>query len=323
MSPAEDGKLSKDEVEALLAATRGEDAPVEKVEPARRAHGYDFHQPSRFNKSQQEKLRRINESLAQNATSYASRLLRSNVKMQLVSMEQMKWANLLEEVGDAVVGFVFLMEPLAYRGAVIMDTQFAAAALERMMGGQVGASESATLEFTDLDVRVLSGFVRAFLKPLPELWKRIGEFEVQLGAFAQDLQTLDLFPGGEDFVQFSFLMQSNVGSGQVSLAVPFEAVRALPPETGQSEDALPQSTDEDIDSALRANLKRSTVELSVLLGTTDIQVVRLVQVEPGDVIVLDSRIGDALQVKVNDKVKFRGYPGVSSGKLAVKLIMRE
>ncbi len=328
MTPAEEGKLSKDEVEALLQATKGgEEQQTETLahrseQPGRRVHGYDFQQPSRFSKTQLEKLRRINETLAQNATSHASRLLRSNVKTQLVSIDQMKWENLLEEAGDAVIGFVFVLEPLGYRAVMTMDSQFAAAALERMMGGHADAGGSATLEFTDLDVRVLTNFARAFLSPLPQLWHRVGEFSVELGRFVEDLQALDLFPGGEDFVEFCFLMQSNVGSGQIVLAVPFQAVRSLPPDVDQASN-ITGAADEGTDEALRQNLKHTKIELRALLGTADVKVGRLVRIEPGDVIVLDTRIGETVRVMVNDKVKFRGYPGRHNGRYAVRLTREE
>ncbi len=320
MSGPEEGKLSKDEVESLLDRVGDENAAAEKAQSSRRVHGYDFQQPSRFGKSQLEHLRGMNEGLAQNAAQYASRVLRSNVKAQLVSMDQMKWENLLEDAGDAVVAFVFLMEGLGQRGIVIIDNRFAVAALDRMMGGQAELGDDAPIELTDLDVRVLAGFVRALLEPLPDLWANIGQFSVQLGSFVQDLQALDLFPSGEDFVQFTFLLHGNVGSGQIVLAAPFEAVRELPPEPRQAESGVTATTDEATDRALRESLKRTRVDLSVLLGTTDVMVADLVQVTPGDVIVLDTRVGDALDIRVNDKVKLRGYPGVANGRLAAKLI---
>jgi flagellar motor switch protein FliM len=326
MSSRRNGKLTKEEVDALLSATQGSEeglhGPEEGFqgpETTRRVHNYDFKQPSRFSKAQLEALRHINSGLAQNATAYASRLLRSNVRTQLVSTNQMKWENLVDDIGETGVGFVFLMDDLGYRGMVLMEGPFAAAALDRMMGGQPDNGEKAEVEFTDLDVSVLSGFVKAFLDPLPELWTDIGAFQVELGSFVRDLQTLDSFPPDEDFVQFSFLMQSTVGSGQINLAVPFEAVRSLPSEADQVGQPLSAATEEQAEKALRDNLRRTGVELSVLLGTADVRVGRLVKLEPGDVLVLDSRVGDASPVAVNGKVKFHGFPGVSHGNLAVKL----
>jgi flagellar motor switch protein FliM len=322
MSPTEEGKLSKSEVEALLQATREEEPAPERPEPGRRVQSYDFRQPSRFNRSQLEKLKTLNEPLVQNANTNTSRMLRSSVKTQLVSIDQMKWENLLDELGDAVVGFVFTLAPLDCHGIVALDKQFAAAALERMMGGQPPADNAALIEFTDVDVHVLAHLVTHVLAPLPDLWARIGAFQLEVGAFLQDLQSLDLFAPDENFLQISLLLQSTVGSGRVAVCVPFEAIRSLPPENDEAEHPVAAGAEETA-AGLRESLSRTRLELTALLGTADIKVGSLLQAEPGDVIMLDKRVGSGLDVKVNDKVKLRGLPGVRNGKIAIKLIMED
>jgi len=321
MSPTEEGKLSKSEMEALLQATR-EEAPPERPEAGRRVQPYDFRQPSRFNRSQLEKLKKLNEPLVQNATRHVARMLRSSAKTQLVSIDQMKWDNLLDELGEAAVGFVFVMAPLGHHGVAAMDKQFAAGALERMMGGQPEAEDAALIEFTEIDVHVLAHLITHLLAPLPELWARIGSFQIEVGTFLQDLQGLDLFPADEDFLQISLLVQSAVGSGRVAVCVPFEAVRALPPESEEAEHSVAEGEAETA-AGLRENLLRTRLELTALLGSADIKVEGLLRAEPGDVIILDKRVGEGLDVMVNDKVKFRGLPGVRNGKIAIKVITEE
>lgn len=322
MTPTEEGKLSKDEVDALLQATEQEEITEEEPAPQRRIQSYNFQQPSRFNRSQLEKLKALNEALAQSATSHASRLLRSNVTTQLVSMDQMAWRSLVEEAGEAVAGFAFVLDPLGYRGVLCLDSQFAVATLERMMGGEAEAAKAGALDFSPLDVRVLARFLEGFLQPLPELWSRIGEFVVERGDFIEDLQAVDIFQADADFVQICFLMQTAVGSGQISLCVPFEAVRSLPPDS-ELESRSMDGQDAEVAADLRKHLNRTEVELKVLLGSTDIRVGRLLKAEPGDVLVLDTRIGESVDVKVNDRVRFRGLPGARRGKAAVKLIIEE
>ncbi|MHC4480780.1 MAG: flagellar motor switch protein FliM, partial [Planctomycetota bacterium] len=209
MSPAEEGKLSKEEVDALLQASQEEEQqqppPLERPDATRRVHAYDFQQPSRFNKSELEQLRKMNETLALAASGHAARLLRTSLKTQLVSMDQMKWENFLEEAGEAVVAFVFTLEPLGHQGVLTVERHFAGACLDRMTGGP-GEVPEAAMEFTDLDVRMLRRFVRGFLDPLPELWANIGEFEALVGPFVQEMQSLDLLPPEEDLLQLCFLM---------------------------------------------------------------------------------------------------------------------
>ena len=319
MSPTEQGKLTRDEVETLLQASRQEPASAEKREAVRRVQGYYFQQPSRLNRSQLDNLRRINEGLVRHVTAQAPRLLRSTVKTQLVSMDHVKWEALRDELGEEVVTFVLELAPLGYRGVVTVDRPFAAACLDRMMGGQAAEGE-VDANLTELDVRVFTSFIRAFLEPLPELWRNIGEFRVELGPGMQEAQGLDLFPPTEDLFQLCFLMQTSVGSGQVVLSVPFEAVRSLPPEA-QNHEAPPAAGDGLSEALLRQSLKQVPVELTALLGIADIKVGKLLRARAGDVVVLNTRLTDAVVVKVNDKPKFRGYPGIREGKLAVKLIM--
>ena len=83
------------------------------------------------------------------------------------------------------------------------------------------------------------------------------------------------------------------------------------------------ASEEATEASLRDSLTRTCVDVAVILGSADIRVAKLVGVRPGDVIVLSTRIGNPLEVRVNDKVKFRGYPGISNAKLAVKLILEE
>ena len=136
----------------------------------------------------------------------------------------------------------------------------------------------------------------------------------------QEAQGLDLFPPTEDLFQLCFLMQTSVGSGQVVLSVPFEAVRSLPPEA-ENHEAPPAAGDGLSEALLRQSLKQVPVELTALLGIADIKVGKLLRARAGDVVLLNTRLTDAVVVKVNDKPKFRGYPGIREGKLAVKLIM--
>jgi len=322
MSPTQEGKLTKGEMETLLQATRDEEPAAERPDNGRRVQKYDFRQPSRFNRSQLEKLKALNEPLVHNANTHAARVLRSSVKTQLVSIDQMKWENLLDELGDAVAGFVFKMAPLGRHGVIAVDKQFACAALERMMGGQAGEGEPALIEFTEVDVQVLSHLVTHLLSPLPQLWGRLGAFQVEVGPFMPELQSLDLFAPDEDFLQVYLLMQSSVGSGRIALCVPFESVRSLPPESDEAQ-AVVAATEAETEAGLRESLSRTRLELTALLGTADIKVESLLRAEPGDVLMLDKRVGGRLDVRINDRVKLRGLPGVRNGKLAIKLIVEE
>ncbi len=336
MTPGEDRKLTEDEVDVLLRATEEdeEDAPVASpgsseplepsgpsgpAEPVRRINAYDFQQPNRFSKAELEELRVLNEDLIRDAAEDAGLLLRTNVKVQLVSMDQMKWENLLEEVDESSVALTFSMPPFTYQGLLTVDRTFAIACLDTMMGGG-GEPPDVEAELTELDMQTFRRFARVFTDPLPAVWGDIGEFLVEMGERVTDLEGLDAFTPEDDLFQLSFLVQSPVASGQVHLSLPFEAVRLLPRQGNEADGDQAGGSHPDAASAAYPSLARANVDLSVVLGMADIKVSDLVAVAPGDVIVLDTCVGDALTVRVNAKAKLRGLPGLVNGKLAVKMI---
>ncbi|MDK2839321.1 MAG: flagellar motor switch protein FliM [Thermosipho sp. (in: thermotogales)] len=78
-------------------------------------------------------------------------------------------------------------------------------------------------------------------------------------------------------------------------------------------------SEEDM-KALRENLARTIVELSVAVGETNLTLWDILNLEVGDVIRLDTFKEDPLKIKLNGKDKFLGVPGVFKGKYAVKIV---
>ncbi len=66
-------------------------------------------------------------------------------------------------------------------------------------------------------------------------------------------------------------------------------------------------------------LKKTSMDVRIILGTSKITVRDLLSMEKGDVLVLDSSIDSTLPVIVKDQVKFRGRPGMRDGNMAVRI----
>ena len=322
MSPGKEKKLSPDEMDALLENTEEmeeQQAGDAAAESERRVETYDFLQPSRFKKVDLDNLRRLNSNLAHRAAEPVSRLMGYQVRVQLLTTDQMKWQYVLDEAGDDQIGYSFEMPPLPHRGTVTMDRTFATQCLDQMLGEEPGSGdEEIEREFTDLESRIFGRFVRCFVDPLSDLWDRIGDFDTELKECVNDLQSVDLYTGNQDMFQLSLLVQADFGSGQLAISVPFEAVRDLPPSSDEQQET--SQSDERFRKALRDSLQKARVELSVLLGKAEISSGRLLQLEPDDIVMLDTTIEDPLEIKINNKVKAHGYPGVSKGRFAIKLI---
>src|ERR1700735_3424381 len=77
-------------------------------------------------------------------------------------------------------------------------------------------------------------------------------------------------------------------------------------------------TEEDI-AQLARNVERAGVNLEVELGRTVVSLRDLVGLQLGDVVLFDKPVSEPLLMKVNDREKFRVYPGVNKDRVAVQI----
>ena len=66
-------------------------------------------------------------------------------------------------------------------------------------------------------------------------------------------------------------------------------------------------------------LKLTALPLIAYLGNTQITVKDLIHMKRGDVLQLDKRIDDLLEIEIGGSRKFFGRPGVSGKKKAIKI----
>jgi len=77
-------------------------------------------------------------------------------------------------------------------------------------------------------------------------------------------------------------------------------------------------TEEDI-LQLARNVERAGVEVEVELGQTMVSLRDLVSLREGDVVVFDKLTSEPLSARVNEKEKFRVFPGINKDTLAMQV----
>jgi flagellar motor switch protein FliM len=78
------------------------------------------------------------------------------------------------------------------------------------------------------------------------------------------------------------------------------------------------TTDEDI-AQLARNVERAEIDLKVELGKTVVSLRDLIALQPGDLVLFDKPVSQPLVATVNEREKFKVFPGVNRDKLAVRV----
>ena len=311
-----DKKLDRDEVDALLNSDIKQEEESEP-EPASecRIEEYDFLQPSRYKRPELEHLRQTSAQLPKLALHSLSHLMGCRVQMQLTSSNLTQWQYVIEEIGETAMGQVFEFQPWGHRGVVAADSKFASSCVEWLMGNPSSVEPETTL--TELEGRVFSHMLRRVYEPLPQLWNCLGDYTVEGVDYVTELSGRGPFSPLDELFQISLLVEGAFGAGNIVLALPFEIVRKILQEADEWSQRAPVQTGSR--EAIKSKLQEVSLDLVVELGRANVRAQHLVDLERGDIVMLDSPCRDPFDVKVNGRPKMRGYPALSRGRMAVKI----
>ena len=311
-----DKKLDQDEVDALLNAdVQGDEESEQEPASECRIEEYDFLQPSLYKRPELERLRQTSAQLPKLALHSLSSLMGCRLQMQLTSANQTQWQYVVEEVGETAVGYVFAFQPWGHRGIVAADRKFAASCVEWLMGNSGSGAPQTTL--TELEGRVFSHVMQRVYQPLPQIWRCLGDYRVEGVEYVTEVAAKAPFSPVEELFQISLLVEGAFGAGNIMLAVPFEIVRKV--LQALDDDSQRPPVQEGTRAAVKSRLQEVPLEVAVELGSASILAEDLLELDQGDIIMLDRPCMAPLDVRINGQPKMQGHPALSRGRMAVKI----
>ena len=289
------------EVEAILDLVRP--TAEEMVEVVLR----DFKAPRRLSKPQLESLGRRVEKILPDVSGHLSMWLRGPHRATVSAVVEAHSGILIE-------GFVEPMRVLSFDtgsqlGFVAWDTVAMVSAVETALGASSVAGV-VSRELTSVEERVLSEIlVRVVTQVAASMGVEAKNFRVLREK--KELQLADDL-SVTDPQRIGVCLGISGAAGDSTLRIYFPAVKAPElPRPGGAKDAKKQGMPTqfgEIDLEMRAELGSVIVALQDLLA-----------LEIGDVVVLDTKVGDPVVLTAEGVVRARGDLGRREGKLALRL----
>jgi flagellar motor switch protein FliM len=329
---AENRALSQGEIDALLnqipeggdaGSADGAPAPATPLDSgfSRIIKAYDFRRPDKFSKEQWGTLQSMYEAFSRFAGAAFSSRLRTLVNIRLSSIDQGLYEEWQAQVPSQTACYVLSMQPLTGNIVVEFNLDVAAEVVDRMLGGN-GLLIDRTREMSDVEVGMLRSFSSVVAQSLQEMWSAVVPVRSQLQDFGLDAGLIQV-ASPTDVVLTAFF-EVSVGSrlGAMSICVPYTVLEPITSQLSAQvwfSSGRPQaSTDEERD-LMQALIARSELELQVELGSVELPTSSMLDLQEGDTIVLDHRVGRPLDVIVDGRPRFRGMPGLSGKYLGLRV----
>jgi flagellar motor switch protein FliM len=313
--------LDDDQIAALFAQAEDGDlpepgAPQPGVRTASRVATVDFSRPTKFGKELERELRRLHEVFCRTASTRLTGELRSSLDLTVVGSGQLTWSSATLGLGhDPVCGTVEI-RPLGLRFIVTLERLFLLPLFERLCGGQpVGIPGDR--KFSEIDEVLAERVFSMFVEQMSLVWQDVAGLQLAFVGIEPDPQTARLAGLSEATLVLTLDMKVDTGSHGLGIYLPFNAIEPVVPKlvSGQLDagDEAPAQA-----AAVREAIGHVGLEMRAEVGTADLTVDELVNLQIGDVVEVGPA-SNGVSVCAGDVTLYRGQPGREGRKRAVQI----
>ena len=297
--------LTKEEMSALLEG--GDHLNV--ADPAtgrkRRIQPYNFRRPDRIPREQIRSLFLMHDLFAHSLSSSLPVVMRTGSSVSLVSLEQQPYSEYQQSLPDPTALFTLSMHPLPGLAAIELNPSVAFPIIDRMLGG-AGQSLEETRAVTEIEQRILEGFLKVITDDLQVAWKPLVELDLQILGRETRPQMLQIVAPNEAVLVIVFQMQIAECRGNFSLCIPAITLEPIIQQLSQTVYANKRGVPPEQTRSLLDALSHVRFSVAADLKSTRVSMDDLLALAAGDVLRLDHRVADPIDVKVGGVKKFEG-----------------
>lgn len=320
--------LSQDEIDNLLKALNsGElDADEMKDNGEKQVKNYDFARPSKFSKEHLRTLEIIFEHYGRLLSTNLPAYLRRNVQVEVMNSEAITYSEFANALSNPVILGVVSAAPLEGNIIIELADNLGYAIIDRMLGGG-GVPLQKSRDFTEVELIIIERIMNVCTNLLIEPWESVVSIEPRLERIETNSQFAQIISPSE--MTSIITMNIKIGNveGLMNICIPYASVEIVIDRlnTKYWYSNIQVKDDEAYQEFIEENISKAKIPLKAVLGKSTISVNDFMNIQPGDIIRLNTKVDDELDVYVGNIKKFTALPGSSSDAYAVRVtsIIRE
>ncbi len=320
--------LSQNEIDNLLKALNSGELDVEEIKNSeeKQVKNYDFARPSKFSKEHLRTLEIIFEHFGRLLATNLPAYLRKSVNVEIVNSEVVIYSEFSNALSNPVLLSVVNMSPLSGNVIMEMASNLGFAIVDRLLGGAGNALDKER-EFSEIELTILERIFSICVNLLREPWENVVKITPRLERIETNSQFAQIISPSETIAIITMNIKIGDVEGLMNICLPFATLEPVMDKLNtkywfsnmQEKDA---HTYED---TIETNIAKAKVPIKAVLGNSKISVQDFVNLQVGDIIRIDRKVDQELEVYVGNIKKFMALPGYFEDKYAVRVteVIRE
>ncbi len=315
--------LSQSEIDELLKALNAGEIDVNQIkttEKEKKIRNYDFRRPSKFAKDHLRTLNIIHEDYARYVNNYLTAYLRTRVNVEVISVEEISYYEFSNSIANLSV--LAIVEFIPLNGFILFEMvpSIAFALIDRILGGK-GISLEKIRGFTEIELSIIERIMNQMLGLLREPWENVVSLKPRLDRIETNSQFAKIISPNEMVALVTPDTRVGDVKGMMNICIPHLVVRPVLPKLSTKFwfSSFEKEVSFDVVKDIERKIEYTSVPLKAILGKTHITVGDFLELQEGDVIMLDTPVNSDISLMVGNIHKFNGKPGVRKNRMCIRV----
>lgn len=317
--------LTQVEVDALLRGLSNGDIKTESDRPVEDDYGdvrpYDFASQERVVRGKLPALEMINEKFSRSLRSSVFNVLRRSVDISYDGTKVMKYEEFLRNLQVPSSLNIFQLHPFRGHGLLAIDPSLVFIIVDSYFGGD-GRFHTRIegRDFTNVEQAVVRKIVDVIFQEMDGVWKAVHPVEFRLMRSEMNPQFVNIIGPGDHVIVSSFRMEIESASNSFFFCLPYTTIEPIRDKLLGTQRIDTAEADIKWSENLRDQFGAVALEVTEAMGKAEISVSDLMGLKVGDIIQLDKKAKDLLEISVEGVPTFLGKPGVFENHYALKVM---
>ncbi len=316
--------LSQNEVDALLKGVSGGEIKVseKKAEPESvdGVEKYDFTSHTRVVRARMPAFEMVNEKFCRQTRSSASTLINKVIDITSEPPQMMKFGDFLKNLPLPSSMNIFQMPPLRGNGILALDPNLVFQIVGSYFGGDNRfATRVEGKDFTPLEQMVIKKVVDLIFAEFTKVWKPVYPVQFEYLRTETNPQFANIMNPTEVVSLVTFAMEIDGKTNNFYLCIPYYTIEPIKEKLYGTQAELIETSSEWV-ARLKNHVMGIELGITCVVGSAEISVSEVMGLQVGDVIELDRKVTEPLDVCIECVPKFHGKPGLAGKNYAVEIL---
>ncbi|MBO6133962.1 MAG: flagellar motor switch protein FliM [Lachnospiraceae bacterium] len=314
--------LSQDEIDNLLKALNsgeldGDDLKENTDKPVK---DYDFKRPAKFSKEHLRTLEIIFEHYGRLLSTNLPVYLRKPAQVTIMNSEALTFSEFTNSLPNPVVLGIINFLPLNGNIMIELATNLAFAMIDRMLGG-AGEPLEKTRDFSEIELSIIEKVMVICIKLLRDPWRNVVDLNPVLERVETNPQFAQIIAPTEMISIVTLNLKIGEVEGLMNVCLPFFTLESIMDKLNTKFwfSTMQNTDEEDYQRYIADIIQHVDIPIKAVLGHSTIMVNEFVNLQVGDVIRLDSKVAEELNIYVGNIRKFTALPGEMNDSYAVRV----